>query len=426
MSPLSAMVLGFVVLMGLRVPIAFAMGVSSLFYLVLADHSLRLLPQYLIANLNSFTLLAIPFFILAGELMVRGGVADRLIDLAKSLVGHYRGGLAQVNVVTSCAFATMSGSASADAAATSRVLVPAMEREGYPRGYASAITAASATVGPIIPPSIHLVLVGALNDLSVGRLFLAGIVPGLLVVGGLMAVVYSGLGYSSVTKAERASFRQRLVAARDGFWALLTPLIILGGIFGGIFTATEAAVVAAVYAFILGKLVYKRLTWSDLAASLVSAVDVSARILFIVALAGVFGWILSSEQAAHRLTEMMSLVAGGPIMLLLLINIFLLFMGMFINLVTLLILLSPLLYPLTAQFGIDPVHFSLVFVLNLMVGQLTPPVGLMSFVVLSVTQCSLETFMRSIWPMLLVLVGVLLLITYVPGLVLWVPNLVNS
>jgi C4-dicarboxylate transporter, DctM subunit len=424
MSPLAVMVGSLLVLMALKVPIAFAMGISSLAYILVSGTSLRLLAQYLIVNLDSFTLLAIPFFVLAGELMVRGGVAQRLIDVAKVMVGHVRGGLGQVNVMTSCIFATMSGSASADAAATSRILVPAMQRDGYSRGFASAITAASATVGPIIPPSIHLVLVGAINELSIGRLFLAGIVPGLLMVGGMMILVFVGARRSGVAASPRATLPDVWCALRRGVFPMLTPVIILGGIFGGIFTPTEAAVIAVVYAFVVGKVVYRELTWTDTARSLLGAVDISARIMFIVALAGIFGWILSSEQAAHRIAAWMQGFAESPVTFLLLANLFLLFMGMFINLVTLLILLSPIFFPMLGFYGIDPIHFGVVMVLNLMIGQLTPPVGLMSFVVMSVTETPLEKFLAAVWPLVLVLVAVLLLITYVPGLALWLPNLV--
>lgn len=424
MSPTEIMVITLISLMVFRIPIAFSMGISVLIFLWLSDKSLRLIPQYLIANLDSFTLLAIPFFLLAGEFMARGGLAQRLISFAKVFVGHIPGGLGQVNCLSSVIFATMSGSASADAAATSRILVPAMEREGYSRGYAAAITAASATVGPIIPPSIHLVLVGAINELSIGRLFLGGIIPGLLMAGGLMVYVYSGYGRRNVVTSPRASFQQFKIAFKESFWAMLTPPIILGGIFLGIFTPTEAAICAVVYSGFIGKFIYNELTWNDVGKSIIASLDISARLMLIVAIAGVFGWILSSEKAAQDLVIYIKSIAHNKYLLLLLLNILLLLLGMFINLVTLIILLSPILYPLVIAFGIDPIHFSLIFVLNLMIGQLTPPVALMSFVVISVTECSLEDFLKSIWPMIVVLVAVLILVTYYPATVLWLPRLI--
>jgi tripartite ATP-independent transporter DctM subunit len=422
--PLVMMVSLLLLQMAIRVPIAVAMGTSSLAYLFVTDSNMILVAQSVVSKLNSFTLLAIPFFILAGELMNLSGISERLIALAKTMVGHIRGGLAHVNVVTSTLLAGMSGSAASDAAMTCRILVPVMQKEGYPRPYAAAITAASATMGPIIPPSIPMVLVGAVNELSVGRLFFGGVVPGLLMTVGLMGIVYWHAIRRNFQRDRRATLREVFKAAVDALLPMLTPAIILGGMLGGLFTPTEAAVVAVAYTGFLGIVIYRTIKFADIYDALLNTVSITARIMYIVALAGLFGWILTAEQVVSRTGEFLQANVESPAMLLLYLNLLFLFLGCFLNLVTLIILLSPVVFPLIELYGIDPIHFGVVMVLNLMIGQLTPPVGLMSFVVLSVAEVRLIDFLKELWPMFLVLLGVLAIITYVPWLVLAVPDMI--
>ena len=419
---LTTMAVLLVAMMAIRVPIAVAMGLSSAAYLYLTGLPFTLLVQQVVAKLNSFTLLAVPFFVLAGELMNSSGVTARLIEFSKVLVGHVRGGLAHVNILTSMLLAGMSGSAAADAAMTSRVLVPVMEKNGYTRAYSAAITAASATIGPIIPPSIPMVLVGVVNELSVGRLFFGGLVPGVLIGLGLMSVVYWQAVRRGDGRGDFPTLKIFLHALAHAALPMLTPAIILGGMMGGLFTPTEAAAVAVLYTATLGVLVYRALGWRELYAGLLNSVSITARIMYIVALAGVFGWILSSEQVVDKIGSYLSGVAGSPVVLLLYLNVILLLLGCLLNLVTLVLLLSPIFFPLTQQYGIDPIHFGVVMVVNLMLGQLTPPVGLMSFVVLGVTRVDLASFLKELWPFFLLLLGVLLLVTYVPALVLYVPD----
>ncbi|MCB1741065.1 MAG: TRAP transporter large permease [Gammaproteobacteria bacterium] len=423
-NPLPMMVVLLLLQMALRVPIAVAMGLSSVAYLLVTDTSLVLVVQTTVSKLNSFTLLAIPFFVLAGELMNLSGISVRLINLAKTFVGHIRGGLGHVNVLTSTLLAGMSGSAAADAAMTCRVLVPVMEREGYPRPYAAAITAASATMGPIIPPSIPMILVGVVNELSIGRLFFGGVIPGLLMTVGLMLMVYMHAVRRNFPRDPRANLKQVMAAMYDAVLPMLSPVIILGGMMSGFFTPTEAAVIAVAYMGILGGLVYRTITLRGLYEALLNTVSITARIMFIVALAGLFGWILTAEQVVQRAGDYLHSNVSSPALLLLYLNLLFLFLGCFLNLVTLVVLLSPVVFPLIDLYGIDPIHFGVVMVLNLMIGQLTPPVGLMSFVVLGVTGVNLGQFLRALWPFFLVLVVVLLLITYIPWLVLVVPDLI--
>ena len=422
MNFLFLMIALLVSLMAIRVPIAIAMGFSSLIYLIATQANLSMVAQYLIINLNSFTLLAIPFFLLAGELMNRGGISERILDLCNVLFGHVRGGLAHVNIVASMIEAGMSGVGTADVAMECRVLVPIMVKQGYSKPYAAAITAASATIGPIIPPSVPMVLLGAINQLSVGRLFLGGILPGILMGVGMMVLVVLQCKKYNFPMSTRASFHQVIDAARTSFLPLLTPVIVIGGMLSGLFTPTEAAVVAVIYALLLGGVVYRTLHLSDVLESLLATATISARILYIVALAGVFGWILTTEQVTNDIASYLGATVSSPALILLMLNLLLLFLGCFLNLTPLIVLCSPIFFPLIASYGIDPIHFGVVMVLNLMIGQLTPPVGLLLYVVLGITGVKLQDIMKPLTPFLIVLMVVLVLITYVPQLVLFIPD----
>jgi len=423
-TPVVIMMVFLLIQMVIKIPIGVSMASSSLLYLFITGSNISMVSQYLVMNINSFTLLAIPFFILAGELMTLSGIAERMFGVAKVFVGHIKGGLAQVNIVTSIILAGMSGSTNTDAAMTCRVLVPEMEKEGYSRPFSAAVTAGSATIGPIIPPSIPMVILGGMNNLSVGRLFFGGIIPGLLMGISMMILVYFQAIKYKLPSRKRVNLKEFIFGIKRGFLPMLTPVIILGGMMGGFFTPTEAAVVACFYCLFLGIVVYRTLSLSIIYQALLNTVNLSARILFIIALAGTFGWILTVEQIVNSFANILAIHATSPLMLLLFMNLLLLFLGCFINTTTLIILLSPIIFPVILDFGIDPIHFGVVMILNLMIGQLTPPVGVMSFVVMSVANVSLDEFLRNIIPYLLVLLIVLFLITYFPILVLFIPDLI--
>jgi C4-dicarboxylate transporter, DctM subunit len=408
----------------LGVPISMSMGLAGLTAILLrGDIPLEVAAQRFVTGVDSFPLLAVPFFILAGALMNAGGLTERLVRLANALVGHLTGGLGHVNVVTSMIMAGMSGSAVADAAGTSSVLVPAMIRAGFGRAFSAAITASSSTIGPIVPPSVPFVILGVLSGVSIGRLFLGGAIPGLLMGLYLMGVVYIISKRRGYPKGERASCGTLVMAFRDALPAVMLPVLILWGIIGGIVTPTEAAVIAVLYALVVGTLVYRELNYPILVRVFGEAALTAGLIMFIVAGASLLAWILTREQAGPALVAMVTSVTDDPRLVLLALNIILLVLGCFLETISVMILLVPVLMPLIIAVGIDPVHFGVVFVLNLMIGLITPPVGMAMFVVCSIGKVSVVEFAREIPLHLAALVLVLLTITYFPEIVLFLPNL---
>ncbi|MGG5808547.1 TRAP transporter large permease [Falsiroseomonas sp. CW058] len=413
--------LGLVIL---AMPVAFALGVVALGFLVIEGAPVIGAPQRLMAGVDSFTLLAVPFFILAGNLMNTSGVTDRIYNFANAFVGHFRGGLGHVNVVGSVIFSGMSGSAVADAGGLGALEIKAMTKEGYPRDFAGALTAASCVVGPIIPPSIPLVLYAVIANVSVGRLFLGGILPGIVIGLCLMAWVWWVAGRAGFPRGRRHSWAERGRAAAHAFLPLLTPAIILGGMFAGIFTATEAAAVAALYALILGTVVYRELGWRDLLKVFRDSMNTTAVVGFIVAAATLFNWVLARERVPQQVAELLLGVTDDPLLMLLLINLLLLFLGMFMEALAIMVLTVPVLMPVIAALGIDPVHFGLVLTLNLMIGLLTPPMGIGLFVVAKVGGIPLQQLIRAVLPFFVPLVGALVLITVFPQITLFLPDLV--
>jgi len=410
-------------LMVLNVPVAFCMaGVALGYVLITGNPPIELIVQRMISGADSFVLLAIPFFLLAGSLMNAGGVTQRLMLFARSLVGHITGGLAHVTVVTNMIMAGMSGSAVADCTGTGTILIPAMIRERYSPAFAAAITAAAATIGPIIPPSIPMVIYAAIVNTSVGRMFVGGFIPGVLMGFFLMGIAYIISRRRGYPRETRASLRDVFVSTKDSLLALFMPGIILGGILLGIFTPTEAAVVAALYAFFLGAFVYKELRWRDLAKVAEEVVIGTSSVLIILAAATPFGWILAAERAPQHLTAAFS-VFTEPWHLLLAINLALLFLGCIMEALTILIILSPVLFPIVAAAGINETHFGVVLVLNLMIGAVTPPVGVLMYIVCRIANVSIADFAwEAFWPTV-ALIAVLMLITFYPPLVVWLPNL---
>jgi tripartite ATP-independent transporter DctM subunit len=420
-SALAATWLG---LMVLGMPIFLTLGVSCLAYLWANGDVLLAVPQRLTASANSFTLLAAPFFMLSGLAMNTAGVTHRIYDFAECLAGWLRGGLAHVNIVGSVIFAGMSGSAVADAAGLGTIEIKAMADEGYPKEFAAAVTAASATIGPIIPPSVPLLFYGVVADASIGRLFLGGVIPGLLMAGALMVMVawmshrrgYPSHPFPGVRVAARRTRRAAL--------SLLTPVILLGGMLSGVFTPTEAAFVAAAYALLLGLAVHRELKWRDLPGLFLETVETNAVVLMLVMTSSLFGWVLARAQVPQALGAWFLGLSTDPLIVLLVINVFLLIVGCFMEALAALVILVPVFLPVIKALGIDPIHFGVVMVLNLMIGTLTPPIGIVLFVVARVAQLPFERVTRATAPFLAPLVVVLLLITVFPELVLLLPRLV--
>lgn len=408
---------------GAGMPVAFAMGVASAAVLVInGEVPLILVPNRLLAGVDSFPLMAVPFFLLAGSLMNTGGVTRRLIDFAGTLVGHIRGGLSHVAIVTNMIMAGMSGSATADAAGTGAFLIPAMEQGGYPRAYAAAVTGAASSVGPIIPPSVPFVVFGAMAGVSVGRLFLGGAIPGVLMGLYLMVACYLVAKRRNYGRARRATLSEVWTSFRRASLALLMPVIILGGILGGFVTPTEAAVIAVVYALILGVCVYRELRLRDLARILRDVGINTAVVMLIVATSTTIAWILAREQAGQALTRMALEISGQAWVILLMLNLLILIAGCFLELFVVMVIMVPVLMPLMNALGVDPVHFGVFFTLNLMIGLLTPPVGMVMYVVSTISRTPIWEFTRELPPFLIALGLALLCVTYIPSLVLWLPD----
>jgi len=405
-------------------PVAFSLAFIGLVWLLLEGGTAISAPQRLIGGLDSFPLLAVPCFILAGLAMNTGGVTERIYGFANALVGHFRGGLGHVNVMGSLIFSGMSGSAIADAGGLGILEVKAMKAEGYPAPFAGALTCASCIIGPLVPPSIPLVIYAVISNASIGALFLAGIVPGVLTAVALMIQVYFWARKHNFPRRERASLAALWAAFRHASLALVTPVIILGGIFGGIFTPTEAAAVAAIYSLILGLFIYRDLRWSDLPRLFREAVNTSAVVGFIVAGASLFSWVLARERVPQQIAEAFLALSDDPLILLSIINVILLILGCFMEGIAIMILMVPVLMPVILQVGIDPVHFGVVVVMNLMIGILTPPFGVALFTVSKVGGIPFEQLARAIIPFLGPLLIVQVIVTYWPGLVMALPRLV--
>ncbi len=407
----------------LGMPIAFALGIASVTTLLFAsDLPLTLAAQRLFTGADSFPLMAIPFFMLAGELMEAGGISRRLFDFAHALVGFIAGGLAMVAVVAAMFFAGISGAAAADTAAVGAVSIPAMIRKGYQKGFAAAVQAAGGSIGVIIPPSIPMIIFGVVGGVSISKMFLGGIIPGLLIGSSLMLVSYviaRRAGY------EKDSFRGFGVAGRTflgAFWALLMPIIILGGILGGIFTPTEAAVVAVIYGMLIGFFIYRELKLRDLPRIFAKAAVSTSTVMLLIATANIFGWILTAERVPQNVAAYLVSLTSSPALLYGLIIICLLIIGTFMETSASLIILTPVFLPVTQQFGIDPVHFGVIMVTALAIGMLTPPLGICLFIACNIAHIQLTEIIRFIWPFLVVMIGVLLLMTYVPAIVMFIPD----
>lgn len=413
----------FLALLG--VPLVFALLGAALatIFVYRPDLPLELIPQFFVSGVNHYALLAVAFFFLAGELMNAGGITQRIVAFAQSLVGHVRGNLAHVNIVTSMMFACVSGSAAAGAAVVGSVLGRSMVAKGFSAQFAGALTAAAAVVGPIIPPSIPMIIYAVLTEQSVGKLFLAGLVPGLLIGAALMGFCYVLSLRRGYARGEPFSVRRALTAGRRAIIALFAPLIILGGILGGIFTATEAGAIAVAYSFIVGMFVLKELTWLGFFNALARAALGTATVLVVVGASSVIAWIIADLQIASQVAGAIFSISESPWAVLLMINAFLLVVGLFLDALPAIIILTPIFAPIAAQMGIDPTHFGVIMIVNLLIGLCTPPVGILLYLSASVVGTKPEGVIREVLPMVAILIGVLALITFVPSVVMTIPNL---
>lgn len=413
------------VLVVLGIPIAFVLGISSLVVLLaMGNVPLTLIAQRMFTSVDSATLLAVPLFMMAGEMMNRGSVGRRIFRFANTIVGRIPGGLGHVNILASIFFAGMSGSAAADAAGLGSIEIPAMTNAGFDREFSAAITAASATIGPVIPPSIIMIIYAVVSEQSVTKLFLAGMVPG--IVMGLSLMVYVFIvsrrrGYPR----ESATFKEMLQALWQSIWALLTPVVIMGGILTGVFTATEAAVIAVVYTLLVSLVVYRDFDIRQIPQLLLSVAKTTSTIMLILGGAGIFAWLLTTLGIPALLQTYLLRAVSSPIVLLLIINGLFLIIGMFLNATAAIILLVPVLLPVVTSFGISLIHFGVIVVMNLVIGSLTPPVGIVLFVTSSVGKVPFDRLLRAVFVPLLFLIAALLIVTFFPAVSMTIPSLIH-
>jgi tripartite ATP-independent transporter DctM subunit len=414
----------FLFLLAVGIPIAFVLGISSVIYLWKAQMPYVLVSQRIFVGLDNFLILAVPLFILAGKLMNASGITRRLIEFFYIIIGHIRGGLAYVNIIASVFFAGITGAGAADTAAIGSIMIPAMKKEGYSPEYSGAVTAISSTIGPTIPPSIAMVVYGAMAEASIAKLFLAGFIPGLLL--GFAQLLVAGF----FARRQNFPVRQKILSVRtvtEGFFntilAIMMPIILLGGILSGIFTPTEAAGVAVFYALIVGFFIYRELKISSFLKILFETSVLTGTILIILAMAHLFGWILAAETVPEIIANAMTSITKNPLIILLLINLLLLFLGTIMETLAAIILMTPILLPLAQSIGIDPIHFGIIMTVNLNIGLATPPLGVCLLVASPIADVSLEKIALSAVPFLLASIVVLFVVSYLPQLVLFLPNL---
>ena len=409
-------------------PIAFSLGITALVSLLFTpDMPLTLLPQKMFTGVDFFSLVAVPFFILAGELMNKANITDAIVEFSQQVVGRMRGGLAHVNILASMFFAGITGAAVADTSALGSILIPAMEKEKYPRRFAAAVTAASSVMGPIIPPSIIMIVYALVEGgVSIGALFMAGFVPGVMIGLFQMAAAYLVALKNNYPKYS-GTFSWRVLGAsfRKAFLPLMTPVIIMGGILGGVFTPTEAAAVADLYAIILGMVIMRTLKWRDLPEILLRTCKTTSMVFLIFCMGKVLVVLFTINQVPQQLTDVITGISSNPYVFLLLINVILLIIGCFMEVGVAIIILIPILSPVAQTFGLDPLHFAMVVIVNLCVGLITPPLGVVLFVACGIAKTPMEEITKAIWPFLLAILAVLILVTYIPAITLTVPRLVG-
>ncbi|CAK7074019.1 tripartite ATP-independent transporter DctM subunit [Kerstersia gyiorum] len=420
------MIVSMLVFFGLSIPIAVSIGLSSLLGVASSNLTWLVVAQQLFAALDKYPLVAIPFFILAGNLMEAGGISARMVDFAKSLVGGMQGGLACTCVLTCMIFSAVAGSSVATTFAVGAILIPAMARHGYPVPFAASLQAASAELGVILPPSIPMILYAVSTETSTGELFIAGVIPGLLIGFALMAYAWFYARRNGLGKHDGEGRLSVWPAFKRAWLALLMPVIILGGIYGGIFTPTEASVVAVVYALFVGMFIYRQMNVKQFSRVLHRSVISTAVIMFIIANAGVFSFLLNRAGVPDMLGAWLSTLFSDSFTFLLGINVALFVVGMFIETSASIVVLAPLLLPVAMQFGIDPVHFGVIMIVNLALGMITPPLGVNLFAACAIAKISLERLMKPLIPLVIVVLLCLMVITYIPGMSLWLRDLAYS
>ncbi len=419
------LVISFLIFLSLRVPIAYSIGLSAFFTLIVSMPflpSVTTLAQRMATSLDSFALLAIPFFILAGQVMNRGGIAHRLIEFAKAIVGPLPGGLAFVNIIACMLFGAISGSAVAAASAIGGFMNPMMEKEGYDKSFSAAVNITSATTGLIIPPSNILIIYSlASGGVSIAALFLAGYIPGILI--GLALMIVAGI-YSYIKKypTEKAvSFSMFFKRFMDAFPSLLLLVVVIGGIVAGVFTATEASAVAVIYTFVLA-FVYKEITVKDISTILLETTKTTSIVMLLIATSVAMSWVMSYENIPQEISGALLAISDNPIVILIIINLILLFVGIFMDMTPAVLIFTPIFLPIVTNIGIDPVHFGIIMIMNLCIGLCTPPVGSVLFVGCGVAGLSIQKVIRPLLPLFIVMIVVLVIVTYVPELSLWVPR----
>lgn len=417
-------ILLFLLFLLMGIPISLVLGMITICYFFLVGNTTLLTstPMRLFSGLENFGLLAVPLFMLAGELMNGGGITTRLVQFARVFIGHVRGGLAYVTVVANMFLASILGSANAQAAMMSKVMVPEMEKEGYNREFSSALTLASSIIAPIIPPSMIFIIYGTLSGTSIGGLFMAGIIPGIIYGIGFIALI-AYMGYkNNYPKSERATAKEMVKSTVSVLPALLVPIVIIFGILSGAFTATESAAIACLIAFIVGAFLYRELDLKKLPQIFINTVISTATVTFLIAMANIFGWMIAFEQIPQLIANSMLSISNSPFVFLLLVNLFLLLIGMILDGIAALIILVPVLMPLVTAFQIDPIHFGVIICINLTIGLLTPPVGTGLFIVSSIAEVRFERLVKATMPFLIVAIIILFVITYWSDAVLLVPR----
>ncbi len=415
---------GWVVAIMTGMPLYTSMALASLLFISINGMPVSTLPQKMAGSMNSFPIVAAPLFILMGNILGAAKITDRIVTFASALIGWIRGGYAHASILTSMIFAGMVGSAVADAAGSGAIEIRAMRKAGYRPETAASITAAAATIGPIIPPSLPMVIYGVAADVSIGKLFMGGLIPGVLMGVTLMLMVGVVARREGMSRVSFAGFRVLGRAFVDCFFAVMTPVVILGGMFSGFFTPTEAAAVACLYALFLGFVVYRTLEWKHIGPILIDTAETTGVVMVLVMAAASLGWCISISRLPQALTPMLLATIESPIIFLLLVNLFLLVVGCFMEALAAMLILIPILAPAAISYGIDPVQFGVIVVLNLIIGTVTPPVGVVLFVVTRMAEISFETLARAILPWLIPLMTVLLAITLWPPLTTWLPQFI--
>jgi len=417
----------FFPLLFLSVPISFVLILSTIAYILAmgGDVSWLLVPSRVVRGMDSFLLMCLPFFVLAGNLMNNGGITERLIKLAQAFVGHIRGGLAMVDVMVCAFFGAVSGSAVAATSAVGSVMIPSLKKEGYPADFSAGLTAVASTMAPVIPPSLAFVLYGAVSRVPIGDLFVAGILPGILMAIALMSVVYVYAKRDNYPRLPRTSWKGRLKAIKESILCLILPVFILGGITSGIFTPTEAAAMAALYAFVLSMFIYKTIAWRQLPKILLESAIDSGSVMLLVGTCYAFGWVLTNERVALRLTEALLAMNVSLWLKLLMINFALLIVGMFMDSAPAIMLVGPILAPALAKMGVDPIVAGMIVCINLTIGLATPPVGVCLFSATNISKVPFEKVSKAALPFLGTMILVLMLVTYVPWVSLVLVNLIR-